>query len=154
MSGYLPTHFGKLYGNLHSLEFLMRLRIYRYENRDDPDREAKEANDMRALTDAKLGDVIDQNWFTKFAYFSAVIKAYNTTFPDEPLDKEKLSDIRNALSHAKFLFNDPALPGIGINTVLLDGELTVTFREELNEAWYNEQIQYVADILQELKEKL
>ena len=154
MPGDLPTHFGKLYRNLHSLEFVLRLRIYRHENRNDPDREAKEGNDMQALANAKVGDVIDQNWLCKSAHFSEVLKAYNTAFPNDQSDRKKLCDIRNALSHAKFLFNDPELPGIGINTVLLDSELTVTFREELNEAWYNEQIQYVAGILQEVKEKL
>lgn len=154
MPGDFPTHFGKLYRNLHSLEFLMRLRIYRHENRNESDREAKEGRNMNALSEAKVGDVIDQNWLSKSAHFSEVLKAYNEAFPDELLDRKKLCDIRNALSHAKFLFNNPELPGIGINTVMLDGELTVTFREELNETWYDQQIQYVAGIMREVKEKL
>lgn len=133
--------FGKLMGNILSLEFLLRMVLINTDN--DPQKQFPEWDRLYEL---EKGETITLNSFTSDKYFSDVVKNYNSNIriKEEGLTiDDALIDIRNALAHGLISGADPSPPFNLLHFTKRGGEIKVNLNALMTIDWFNEQIRQV-----------
>ncbi len=130
--------FGKLMGNILSLEFLLRVFLLKTAgNSDDSFPEWGKFHEL------KEGDSITLNAFTTDKYFSKVVEKYNK---DSRIEKRRLAindslvGLRNALAHGMISRLNPSPPLRLLHFDRKQGIVFVKMNVLLTIQWFNEQI--------------
>ena len=106
---YHALGLGKITGNLHSLELLLRLFLHNVDLKryNSPPPEVN-------LDKIKVGDVVSENYFTNWDTLGELVEKYNNLVttqktPELRVD-ERVVNLRDALAHGRVLGQDPAPP--------------------------------------------
>lgn len=91
---------GKLWGNINSLEFLLRAIL---QNR-------QKLGHKYNLGKLKVGDLVPVDWVTRYAYFSDLVKGFNDIATPQHRIPLSLIETRNALAHGSMSSTKMSFP--------------------------------------------
>ena len=130
---------GKLIGNLHSLEYLLRACLYE----TDQSAALPEGLDWYRV---KVGDELPENTLTSFESLGELIDRYNrdVATSDEQRVDRNIVDLRDAVAHGRV---SGALGSAHVTLLKFtkprNGRVQVTFASALTAEWFAEQRQRV-----------
>ncbi len=144
LSGSHTQGLGTLYGYLQSLEFLLRLFLYKRRSR--PHTFFKRGQNLTGLD---IGAILPENAITDYDPLSKLIRRYNAiaerSFPGYEIDP-KLVTLRDALAHGRVF-----IPKNGLPPQLLkfaspkNGKVKVMYSASLTPHWCKTEILRVHD---------
>jgi hypothetical protein len=135
---------GKLLSNLGALEFAIRMRLHK-----DDDKDSAQAMPRRWATDVPEGNLVPLNWITSWHQLGKLIDEYNRReqqLGSKDLLDTGIVDIRHAIAHGRVIglsTEEPlrllrfSKPVDGASTVALERRYTVTIE------WMGEQVRMV-----------
>lgn len=152
----LDTHvqgLGKLLGNFHSLEFTLRLYLYKLPSA--PSSGVLYGTDIYSFP---VGTELNECAITNYDSLGDLIDKYNKEMKARgvaALDQE-IVEIRNALAHGRVSAKnmDKPLRLLKFSKPNKSGRVCITFNEELSEVWFTTQIERVANAIQSVRQQL
>jgi hypothetical protein len=133
---------GRLLTNMLSLEFLLRLYLFK--------KETKTQDTTFNLNSLKQDDIVPKNYFTDTCTLRPLIDRYNTyckeNFGELCIDPN-LADIRNALTHGRVLSSDPTFSKTQLFNFVSEkeGQIRVSFAALMTKDWFAKQIRLFFD---------
>ncbi|MBI5856700.1 MAG: hypothetical protein HZB42_03535 [Sphingobacteriales bacterium] len=145
MNSYV-LNLGKLVGNLHSLEFILRMVLQKI-----PDAKPKNLPYGLDIYDLPVGTEISESEFTSYDSLRELISKFNDFAAKNksiPIDSSIIS-IRDAIAHGRIsaLKMDAPLHLIKFSRPV-DGKVKITFNEVLTEEWFKVNIELVRNAIE------
>ena len=147
-----PLHLGKLLGNLHSLEVLLRVYLLGFAQNGGPSAASKVA-----YWNLSVGDAVEENEFTNYDTLGKLIDRFNANVePQDPklrLDTAVVS-VRDLLAHGRVSADQPSPDRLKILKFgkASGGVVKVTACALMDEKWFAEQNTLVREQLFRVRE--
>ena len=137
---------GKIFMNIRSIEFAMRLALYKHKSK--PYQPFLKGFNLNTLT---LGDDAPENSLTDFSSLKELIDRYNTEIANgnqtPPIDPN-LIELRDALAHGRISTNTLESP---LKLLKFDKphnkKVRVAFAQDLTQDWLKKQLRWTCDEL-------
>lgn len=128
---------GRILGNLHSLEFAVRMYLWKHEKK-------VAIQPSLAMDGLRPGDVVPENAFTNYDTLLTMIRRYNVLVATPLQVAESVVDLRDALAHGRVSGRTAAMPlrllKFGKPAA---GSATVTHSELMDQGWFEAKVSWV-----------
>jgi len=137
---------GKILGNLHSLEALLRVFLANLDERDA-------LAPGQTFDNLKVGDSVAESPFTNWDTLGALIRKYNAIVQDSHRVDGSLVDLRDALAHGRFWSGSNSFPLQLLRFSRPEkGRTTVTWSQTIDDEWLDLQIRRVFEAVTKVAE--